>query len=130
MSEEMEKKIKEIFESYPEIKLAYFFGSQVSGQTGPLSDYDFAIYMDERDAKKTFAIKVDLMDKIGQLLKTDRIDIVVLDTAENPELKFAIIKDGKIIINREPYKLLLEPKIMNEYFDFHAMLLRHNLTKI
>lgn len=125
----MERKIKEIFESYPEIKLAYFFGSQVSGQTGPLSDYDFAIYMNERDAKKTFAIKVDLMDKIGHFLKTDRIDIVVLDTAENPELKFSIIKDGKIIIDREPYKLLLEPKIMNEYFDFHAMLLRHNLTK-
>lgn len=40
-------KIK-LFENYPEIKLVYLFGSQAEGKTGPMSDYDFAIYFDEK----------------------------------------------------------------------------------
>ena len=123
------QKFKDIFESHPEVKLAYLFGSRVSGETGPLSDFDFAVYLDERDAIKIFEIKVALMDEICRLLGTDKIDIVVLDRAENPELKFSVIKNGRIILDREPYRLIVEPKIMNEYFDFRTMLLRHNLTR-
>jgi predicted nucleotidyltransferase len=129
MSEEMERKIKEIFAYHPEVKLAYFFGSRVSGEAGPMSDFDFAVYLDERDVKKIFEIKITLMNEIGLLLKTDKVDMVVLDTAENLELKFFIIKDGRLIFEREPYRLLVEPRIMNEYFDFHSLLLRHSLTK-
>ena len=92
MKREKMEKIKEIFKSYPEIKLAYFFGSQVSGQAGPLSDFDFAVYLGERDMKGIFEIKTSLMDELSRLLKTDSVDVVMLDIAESPEIKFSITK--------------------------------------
>ncbi|MFA6973811.1 MAG: nucleotidyltransferase domain-containing protein [Parcubacteria group bacterium] len=129
MNTETKSKLRDIFASHPEVKLAYLFGSQVSGEVGPMSDFDFAFYADERDVTKLFDLKFVLMDEIGRLLGTDKIDIVVLNTAENPELKFAIINEGEVIFDSEPYKLIVEPRIMNEYFDFRSMLLRHNLTR-
>lgn len=123
------EKLKDIFRDYPEIKLVYFFGSRAINKSGPLSDYDFAFYFNKINKKKILDIKFILFDRIGRLLKTDKIDIVILNLAEKPELKYRIIKEGKLIFEREPYKLLAEPKILNEYFDFHNLLSRYNLTK-
>lgn len=76
-----------------------------------------------------FDIKFDLFDRLSRLLKTDKADIVILNLAESPELKYNIIKDGKVIYEEEPFRVLLEPKILNEYFDFHYMLTKYNLTQ-
>ena len=69
------------------------------------------------------------MGKISSKLKTDAVDLCVLNDIEGPELKYNIIKDGVLILEREPFKVLIEPKIMTEYIDFHESLLRYNLTK-
>jgi uncharacterized protein len=123
------KQLSVIFASFPAVKLAYLFGSKATGKDGPLSDYDFAVYLEEKNFRKMSDIKLSLMDKISQTLKTDRLDIVILNTAESPELKYNIIRDGILIYEVEPYKILAEPKILNSYFDFHESLLRHNLTQ-
>jgi len=124
------EKILAIFKLHPKIKLVYFFGSRVSGKTGPLSDYDFAVYLDEKDKKKISKIRLELLDKISRVLKTDNIDVVVLNTVESPELKYNIIKEGKLILEKEPFKVIIEPKILTEYFDFRILLLKYNLTKV
>ena len=129
MNEKEIRKLFDIFGQYPEIKLVYLFGSRVVGKAGPISDYDFAIYLDTRDKKKIFDIKIELLNQLSLALKTDKVDLVVLNITESPELKFNIIKEGKLIFEREPFKLLIEPKILNEYFDFHTMLLKHGLTR-
>lgn len=129
MQNETIEKVIPIFTKYPEIKLAYFFGSRAEKREGPKSDYDFAVYLDEKDRKKMFDIKSLLMDDLSRALKTDKIDIVVLNTAELPEIKYRIIKDGKLIYEKEPYRILVEPRILQSYFDFHQMLVRHGLTK-
>jgi predicted nucleotidyltransferase len=129
MNTETKLKLRDIFTSHPEVKLAYLFGSQASGEVGPMSDFDFAFYADERDVTKLFDLKFVLMDEIGRALKTDKIDIVILNLAESPELKYNIIKDGELIFSEEPFKVLIEPRILSEYFDFHDMLVRHQLTK-
>lgn len=123
------KSLESIFTAYPEVVLAYLFGSRASGKSGPLSDYDFAVYLEEKDKKRMFDIKLALMDKIGRILKTDKVDIVVLNLTESPELKYNIIARGRLIYEKEPYRVIVEPKILNEYFDFRALLLRYNLTK-
>ncbi|RJQ32346.1 hypothetical protein C4572_01340 [Candidatus Parcubacteria bacterium] len=123
------EKIVNIIKSYPEIKLAYFFGSKARGDSGPLSDYDFAFYLDERDTGKIFKVKFSLQDKISRELKTDKLDIVILDLIKSPEVKYNIIKEGRLIYELEPYKILVEPKILNEYFDFRTILSKYNLTK-
>ncbi len=122
-------KISPVIKSHSEIKLVYLFGSQVTGRTGRMSDFDFAFYVDEKDTKRLYNLKFKLMDEIGRALKTDKIDIVILNLTESPELKYNIIKDGELLFSEEPFKVLIEPKILNEYFDFHDILVRHNLTK-
>lgn len=121
--------LKNIFKSYPEIKLAYIFGSRANGQEGPLSDYDFAVYFDLKDKIKMSDIRFELVDKLGRELKTDKIDLVILNMTESPELKYNIIKDGRVVYEVEPYKVLFEPRVLNEYFDFKMILERHGLTK-
>ena len=121
--------VKTIFKLYPEIKVVYFFGSKATGEDGPLSDYDFAIYLDEKDKKRMFDVKFELFDHLSRLFKTDKIDIVILNLTESPELKYNIIKEGEVIFEEEPFRIILEPKILNEYFDFHYMLSKYNLTK-
>lgn len=121
--------LKEIFKKYPSIKLAYLFGSQAKKEVGPLSDYDFAFWFDEPDPKIRFDLKLGLFAEISRILKTDQVDIVILNDAEAPELKYNIVKEGQLIYEIEPFKVIVESKIWNEYFDFHATLLRSGLTK-
>ena len=121
--------LKSFFQSNSQIKLVYLFGSQANKTSGPLSDYDFAFYIDEKDKKKLFNLKLDLIGKLSKFFKSDKVDVVILNMVESPELKYNIIKEGKLIFEREPYRLLIEPQILNSYFDFHNLLLRYNLTK-
>ncbi|MGQ9623566.1 MAG: type VII toxin-antitoxin system MntA family adenylyltransferase antitoxin [Candidatus Caldatribacteriaceae bacterium] len=118
-----------LFEEYPEIKLVYLFGSRATGKTSPLSDYDFAVYLDTSDVKRMHDIRFELYDRIGRLLKEDNIDIVILNLVESPEFKYFVIRDGKRLFEREPFRVLVEPRILNEYFDFQILLRRYNLTR-
>ena len=123
------KNLNLIFNHYPKIKLVYFFGSKAKRKAGPLSDYDFAFYVEEKDKKRIFELQLKLIKDLTQFLKTDKVDILMLNLIEGPELKYNIINEGKLIYEKEPYKVLIEPRILNEYFDFRMSLLRYNLTK-
>ena len=129
MNEKQRKELNKIFKDFPKIKLAYFFGSRAENNAGPLSDYDFAIYLDEKDKKRMFEIKIDVQNRIVNMLKTDKVDVVILNTTKSPDLKYDVIKNGQLIFEKEPFKLIIEPRILNEYFDFNLMLLKHGLTK-
>ena len=118
---------KEIFEKYPEIKLVYLFGSQADGKAGPMSDYDFAIYFDEKIPKqRRFNIVLKLNSELTFLFKTNQVDIVVLNDDIGSLLKYQAVK-GKLVYNVEPYKIIVEPQIFNEYFDFQVFSKQHNL---
>ncbi len=129
MTKKETEKLLPIFKKYPTVKLVYLFGSMATGKTGPLSDYDFAVYLDEKDSLKRFSIRVNLANDLSSIFKTDDIDLSVLNDIESPELKYNILKEGILIFEKEPYKVLVEPSVLIEYFDFHELLLRHQLTK-
>lgn len=118
-----------IFKLYPQVKLVYFFGSRARGASDSLSDYDFGVYLEEKDKKKRFDIRLRLMGRLSRKLRLDAVDVVILNDAQSPELKYNIIKEGKVIYEKEPYKVSLEPRILNEYFDFMYGLRKYNLTK-
>ena len=42
------------------------------------------------------------------------LDLVILNTTENPELKYSIIRDGILIYEVEPFKTIAEPQILNK----------------
>lgn len=118
ISQELIDKIKDICAKYQEIKLLYVFGSVARGDEGPLSDYDFAVYLEEVDPQKRFGLRLKLAVGISKILESDKIDVVVINDLDNVNLKYAIISDGKIICEEEPYKMVVESRILNEYFDF------------
>jgi len=41
--------IKKIFAEEKNILLTYIFGSQVTGKIGPQSDYDFAVFLSQKN---------------------------------------------------------------------------------
>jgi predicted nucleotidyltransferase len=125
----MKKSVLRIFESHPDIKLVYLFGSTVKGNRGPMSDYDFAVFLDKKDKKEIARIQFQLMDELSRFLGTDKVDIVMLDSTNSPELKYNILHEGKLIFEREPFRVLFEPMTLNEYFDFHLSLKRYGLTR-
>ena len=130
MMELQKKQLITFFKKNREIKLVYLFGSHAKGTAGPLSDYDIAVYIDSYDTQKLISLKFALIREVTAILKTDAVDIVILNTCEQPELKYAIITEGILLYEKLPYKMLVEPKILNEYFDFRMILERHGLTHV
>ena len=129
MNPEQLQEIKNGLESLPEVKLAYFFGSKASGNDGPLSDYDFAFYCEKNKEGNFLDVHLKIYSLLTDVLKTDNIDVVLLNSSKSPELKYQIIRDGQLIFEKEPYKLIVEPQILNSYFDFYRNLKKYNLTK-
>ncbi|MEK9151395.1 MAG: nucleotidyltransferase domain-containing protein [Patescibacteria group bacterium] len=128
MNEDQKNNAKAVFMRHPEIRVAYLFGSRARGTAGLISDYDFAIYVSERDRKKLADLALTVRGELSQALGTDAIDLVVLNTTVSPELKYTIIQEGEVLIEQESYRVRIEPNILNEYFDFRDMLRRYNLT--
>lgn len=124
-----QSELKKVFKNHPEIKLAYLFGSRATGKVGPLSDYDFAFYLEEEDSSQRFNIRLELMSELSRVFKTDQIDVVILNDLEGPEFKYNIITEGKLLYDIEPYKVVMEPRILGDYFDFHHSLKKYGLTK-
>jgi len=121
--------LDKIFASYSQIKLVYLFGSAAREDMGPMSDFDFAAFLDTKDTTEAAHIKFNLMGDLSCVLGTDKVDVVILDAVKSPELKYNIIREGKLIFEREPYRVLFEPSALNEYFDFSASLRKHALTR-
>jgi len=130
----MEKELQNIVEiakTIPAVRLAYLFGSRARRDAGDLSDYDFAFYLDEHVSKKQmFEIKLELQEKISRALKSDHIDVTILNLTDSPELKYFVIKDGQLLYEQEPYRVIVEPRIYDEYFDFRESLRRYHLTQV
>lgn len=138
--EDMKDNIENDFQKYndlmeglacetPQIVLAYIFGSTANNACGPMSDYDFAVYLDEPDKKKRYDIKFQLIGKLSSALKNNKVDVVVINDTDNINLKYAIISEGKIIFEKEPHKVVAESKILNEYFDFRIFIDTYQKTK-
>ena len=106
----------------PQIVLAYIFGSTANNVRGPMSDYDFAVYLDELNKKKRYDIKFQLIGALSNALKTNKVDVAVINDTDNINLKYAIISEGKVIFEKEPHKIIVESRILNEYFDFRIFI--------
>jgi predicted nucleotidyltransferase len=94
------EKIPLVLDKYPDIGLVYLFGSQVSGDLGPMSDYDPAIFDLTHDAG--YETQLQFQHDLAKLLNTDRVDVVLLNCAP-VELAYHIISEGKILYERDTY---------------------------
>ena len=120
LMETLGEQIRRIVQQSPEISLVYLFGSQVTGQTGTLSDYDFALLLtphaDRRSLRASFAHAVALA------LGTERIDVVLLDQVPI-ELAYAVIAEGQLLFQRDnATRVEYEALNMSKYGDYLPVL--------
>jgi len=103
-------------ESHPKVLFSYFFGSLTKGILSPLSDVDIAIFLEKGD--NLADRKLEILGKLIDILETDEIDLVVLNTAELP-LVMGILKNKKLMVDKDPFaRHQFESLMMRKYFDF------------
>jgi Nucleotidyltransferase domain. len=107
------------------VKLAYLFGSVAEGEEGKLSDVDIAVFLDESLSKEDmFNQELKLISELTGILKTDRIDLIVMNDAPLL-LKYNIIKHGKILKDDKETKMRVETGILSDYLDMKYYMDRH-----
>jgi predicted nucleotidyltransferase len=123
--EQLKQKLREFFSRAENIIVAYLFGSTVRGESNCLSDIDIAVLFDDTFLQKeTFDLQLELISELTELLKTNNVDLVVLN--DSPLLlTYNIIRNGIILKSDEPLRVKFETKIMSRYLDERYHIERH-----
>ena len=111
--------VKKILEAEDNILLAYIFGSQLKGTTGPLSDYDFAVFLFQKPSSQ---FKYKLKNKLVNVLDPGQVDLIILNDALI-ELKYKVIATGKVIYQKNlAVRVEFEADTLSQYFDYLPIL--------
>lgn len=106
--------LAEFFNSDPNIVFAYLFGGLVKEKQNLLSDLDVAVYI--KNIKKLDL--VELYGKITDILGTDEVDLVVLNTSPI-SLTGRILQNRKLLTDKAPFlRHRYESVTLRKYFDF------------
>lgn len=107
--------VRKVVDADDAVALAYLFGSVVAGRAGGLSDIDIAVLLTSRPFDAAYG---RLMDQLCLALRTDRVDLILLNTAASP-LKYRIIRDGILLFCREEkVREDFESESILQYLDF------------
>jgi len=107
-------RLSAFFSERPSVRFAYLFGSTARGNTGPMSDIDVAVFL--ADEVDSFKEKLLLLERLMSHLKTEAVDLVVLNDAPIT-LKHAVIKDGIVVKEDRPTRITFEADTLREYLD-------------
>jgi predicted nucleotidyltransferase len=121
----IKQELTNFFRTIDNIHIAYLFGSIVKGNVNELSDIDIAVMLDENLSKKDMLnMELDLISELTRVLKSDKIDLVVLN--DSPLLlKYNIIKNGHFLTSDESKRIAFETNIMSRYLDEQYYIKRH-----
>ncbi|MDY0211728.1 MAG: nucleotidyltransferase domain-containing protein [Desulfuromonadaceae bacterium] len=106
--------IQAVLNSMPQVEFAYLFGSQAQGVTGPLSDIDIAVFVQERE--DMFMLRLLLLEQLQRLGGLVPVDLVVLNNAP-PVLKYEVICNGNVIKENRELRVMFEVRTLGEYLD-------------
>lgn len=99
-----------------DVVFAYLFGSLARKKAGPLSDVDIAVYCEEGSLFPEK--KLEILGNLVGVLKTDEIDLVVLNRAPLA-LRMKILDNKRVIVDKAPLiRHRYESLTMRQYFDF------------
>lgn len=125
ITKQQEQKIKDYFASQP-VELVYLFGSQATGKTTPLSDYDFAVLFQKNLGKnKRFDLRLKYMGDLGIILKSDEVEVLDLNDASLYFRYAAIAPRHDLYVVDEKERALFEAETTSLYFD-EAYFLKQN----
>ncbi len=117
MKDNLSAQLEPVFRAHC-VQLAYLFGSQATGQAGPLSDFDFGVlFSSALSPAERFRQSLELSADLIGVLHSQRLDVVILNEAP-PTVRFNVIKHGQVIYSEdELVRVRFEAKTLSEYFD-------------
>jgi len=116
--------VRAVFASTDPVQLAYLFGSQVTGKTGPLSDVDVAVLVEASGLDDPTACRARLAHEIGTVLETGAVDLVLLNQVP-VELAYRVIAQGKRVYEKSPaVRVEYEAYVLGRYGDYLPVLRR------
>ena len=100
----------------PDVQFAYLFGGLSRGLPKPLSDVDIAVFLQPQ--ADMIERKMEILGELTDILKTDEIDLVILNKAPLP-LKMRILSNKKVLVDKKPFdRNAYESLIIRKYMDF------------
>ena len=110
------------------VVLAYLFGSHARGQAWAHSDVDVAVLLENDDGDHCFAMRLEIIGGLMDLLCTNDVDVLILNQAP-PALRYAVLRDGILLFCRDHRaRIEFHLRAVNEYLDFKPILKRHERT--
>lgn len=109
------------------VSFAYLFGSRAIGKERPDSDFDIGIFptdffLNITDKLEQLSLLTKLELKLEKILGSQNIDLVLL-SAVNPLLRFKVIKNGLLIVEKDhALKASMVSRWTMEYLDLRPFL--------
>ena len=98
-----------------DVLFGYLFGSFARGKTTKLSDVDIAVYLRGSEFSDE---RIDIIGDLMDILKTEEVDLVILNTA-SVALRMRIIRNKRLLADNAPYvRHAFESATIRSYFDF------------
>jgi predicted nucleotidyltransferase len=119
-AELLQQKLADVLRHQSGVRLVYLFGSQVEGDTGPMSDYDFAVLVDPSvDGRR---VVVTLAYELSRVLETADVEVVLLNRAP-VELAYAIVAQGTLLVEQDAAtRIEYEADVLSRYADYLPVL--------
>lgn len=119
-ADKISETISRVLEQYDgELVFAYLFGSAATDSTGPLSDIDIAIYIQDDLKKSFYDLKLSVHADMCRALGRNDIDIVVLNITTNLILLDEIVRNGIVLFDKDSTaREEFELKVQHEAIDF------------
>jgi uncharacterized protein len=109
------EKINTVLHANKNVLFAYLFGSQAKKTATPLSDIDVAAYL---ACKPDGDTRLEILGSLIDILKTDHIDLVILNKAFL-SLKIRVLKSNRLILDNAPFiRHAFESATMRISIDF------------
>ena len=111
--------LRELAKEHREILALYLFGSQATAQTGPLSDVDVALLLDEGRIRprKRFDLRLELLGEAMRRCGRSDVDLVLLNEA-TPLLAYEVIRSGRLVYERDhDARVSFEARALQRYLD-------------
>ena len=114
MAEDRMQDLKRLLQAENAVRFAYLFGSRARGAAAPHSDFDVAVFVAE--GTDAFAFRAQLLERINRALRTDRVDLIVLNEAPTV-LRHRVIRDGVILKDDRTARVGFEARALRDYLD-------------
>lgn len=117
---DLASRLTAVLSTLPQVELAYLFGSHAGGRAREESDIDLAIQVSPAAAADARATLAGLFDRLGRVVPSDRLDLVLLNDAPSL-LRHRILATGRLLVERSAVaRVRFATRTIRDYQDMRS----------